>query len=73
METFMVRVWTPDGDDWAPGVRGTATHLASGREVTFTEAAALIAFLEDPDPPAGESGSSDALQGRRTSNRHVRR
>ena len=42
----MVRVWTPDADDdWSPGVRGTATHLASGEEVTFAEAAALIAFI----------------------------
>jgi hypothetical protein len=72
METFMVRVWTPDGDDWAPGVRGTATHLASGREVTFTEAAALIAFLEDPDPPGGESGASDRMGRRTKSNRHAR-
>ncbi len=46
----MVRLWTPGGDDWSPGVRGTATHIASGRQITFTEAAGLIAFLSATAP-----------------------
>jgi len=50
METFMVRLWTPGGDDWSPGIRGTATHIASGKQVTFTEAAGLIAFLSGAAP-----------------------
>lgn len=46
METFVVRVWTPeDHDGWSPGVRGTATHLASGDQVTFTETDGLIGFI----------------------------
>jgi hypothetical protein len=46
METFVVRVWTPDEHDgWSPGVRGTATHLASGDQVTFTETDGLIGFI----------------------------
>jgi hypothetical protein len=71
METFMVRVWTPDGDDWAPGVRGTATHLASGRQVAFTEAAGLIAFIAE----AGSSREQRAVgetQPPATSTGHVR-
>ena len=46
----MVRLWTPGGDDWSPGMRGTATHIASGKQVTFTEAAGLIAFLSVAAP-----------------------
>ena len=68
----MVRVWTPDGDDWSPGVRGTATHLASGRQVTFTEAAGLIAFISGAGAP-GEQRSVDETQPPVTSKSHVRR
>ncbi len=41
----MVRLWTPGSDGWSPGMRGTATHIASGKHVTFTEVAGLIEFL----------------------------
>jgi hypothetical protein len=71
METFMVRVWTPEGDGWSPGVRGTATHLGSGRQVTFTEAAGLIEFItpgSSPEEPAAEATPPQA-----TSKGHVRR
>jgi hypothetical protein len=60
METFMVRLWTPDGDGWSPGMRGTATHIASGKQVTFTEAAALIAFLSRAAPSSRERAGDDA-------------
>ena len=71
METFMVRVWTPEGDGWSPGVRGTATHLASGRQVTFTEADGLIEFItptSTPEQPAAEPTHPQAA-----SKGHVRR
>ena len=36
------------------GLRGTAVHLSSGREVTFTEPAELVSFLSDAGGPEGE-------------------
>jgi hypothetical protein len=70
METFMVRVWAPEGDGWSPGVRGTATHVASGRQVTFTEASGLIEFItpvtSTEQPPVAATPQS-------TSKSHVRR
>jgi len=69
MDTFMVRVWTPGEADWSPGVRGTATHLASGRQVTFTEADGLIAFLAEAILP-GEKTDDDTQP--ITSTSHVR-
>jgi hypothetical protein len=70
METFMVRVWTPEGDGWSPGVRGTATHLASGRQVTFTEAAGLIEFIT---PGASPEETAEPTPPQTTSKSHVRR
>ncbi|MEO8897322.1 MAG: hypothetical protein ABI352_07015 [Candidatus Dormibacter sp.] len=58
METFLVRIWTPDGEERSEGMRGTAVHLSSGRSVTYTHAEALISFLGqaasggDRDQPA---------------------
>ncbi len=43
----MVRVWSPGGDERSEGVRGTAVHLGSGRQITFTEPGRLIDFLGD--------------------------
>jgi hypothetical protein len=54
MDAFLVRVWKPDGDERPEGLRGTAVQLSSGREVTFTEAAALVSFLSDAGGPQGE-------------------
>jgi hypothetical protein len=71
METFMVRVWTPDGDDWSPGVRGTATHLASGKQVTFSEEAGLIAFIADTRS-SSEGQALDETQPLATSKGHAR-
>ena len=31
METFLVRVWTTDGDERPEGMRGTAVHLGWDR------------------------------------------
>jgi hypothetical protein len=45
METFLVRVWTPDGEERPEGMRGTAVHLSSGHSVTYTHPEALISFL----------------------------
>ncbi len=56
MDTFLVRVWRPDGEERPEGLRGTAVHLSSGREVTFTEPQALVRFLAD----AGSSGAEPA-------------
>jgi hypothetical protein len=47
MDTFLVRVWRPDGEERSEGLRGTAVHVSSGREVTFTEPEALVSFLAD--------------------------
>ncbi len=54
MDAFLVRVWKPDGDERPEGLRGTAVHLSSGREVTFTQPAALVSFLSDPGGPEGD-------------------
>jgi hypothetical protein len=56
MQTYVVRVFTPAG---APvqGLHGTAVHLASGREETFADAAALIRFItKDLVPPEPTKG-----------------
>jgi len=45
MEAFMVRLWKPAGGEHVDGVRGTALHFASGRQISFTGAEGLIAFL----------------------------
>ncbi len=67
----MVRVWTPEDDGWSPGVHGTATHLASGRQVTFTEAAGLIEFITPRT--STEHQASDTTHAPATSKGHVRR
>ncbi len=54
METFLVRVWTTDGDERPEGMRGTAVHLGSGQTVTYTHAEALIRFLVDAAAAAGD-------------------
>ena len=55
METFLVRVWTMDGEKQPEGVRGTAVHLRSGLSMTYTEPGALIDFLTD----AAAAGDGD--------------
>jgi hypothetical protein len=45
MEAFMVRLWKPAEGEHVDGVRGTALHFASGRQITFSAADGLIAFL----------------------------
>jgi hypothetical protein len=60
METFLVRVWTPDGDESLDGMRGTAVHLTSGWSVTFTESDALISFLAEA-AGAGGRDQPDSL------------
>ncbi len=48
----MVRVWSPGDGERSEGVRGVAVHLGSGRQITFSEAGRLIAFL-------GEAAAAD--------------
>lgn len=43
----MVRLWKPAGDERVDGVRGTALHFASGRQISFSAAEGLIAFLTE--------------------------
>jgi hypothetical protein len=47
MEAFMVRLWKPAGGEHVDGVRGTALHFASGRQISFSAAEGLIAFLTE--------------------------
>lgn len=56
MDTFVVRVLVgaePDTDR----LRGVASHVATGRELTFSDAEALLAFLADPH--SGGEGVSE--------------
>lgn len=43
----MVRLWTPAGGERVDGVRGTALHFASGRQISFSDAEGLVAFLTE--------------------------
>jgi hypothetical protein len=62
METFVVRVWKPEGAEPALGLRGTALHLSSGASLTFTDAQALIRFLVEAEARGGtETVVSDVL------------
>jgi hypothetical protein len=61
MDTFLVRVWRPDGEERSEGLRGTAVHVSSGREVTFTEPEALVSFLADAGGPAGEVAAAQRI------------
>ncbi|MFZ0920041.1 MAG: hypothetical protein WAN83_08195 [Candidatus Dormiibacterota bacterium] len=64
MDTFLVRVWRPDGEHRPEGLRGTAVHLGSGREVTFTRAETLVTFLADAGPPQNEVAPAQPTDGR---------
>lgn len=50
MEIFVVRVWKPDGAEPSLGLRGTAVHLSTSTNCTFTDAQGLFRFLADPEP-----------------------
>jgi len=63
METFVVRVWKSGAEDRLEGLRGTATHLSSGVNVTFTEPDALIRFLAgDLQNPTPTTDPTDVKQ-----------
>ena len=47
MDTFVVRVLV-GAEPGADRLRGVASHVATGRELTFSDAEALLAFLADP-------------------------
>jgi hypothetical protein len=62
METFVVRVWKPEGAEASLGLRGTAVHLSSATTLTFTDAQTLIRFLVDAEAGGGaETVVSDVL------------
>jgi hypothetical protein len=65
METFLVRVWKPDGEERPEGMRGTAVHLSSGESVTYTHAEALISFLVEA-ATAGDREPSPSPSSRRS-------
>ena len=58
----MVRVWRPGDGERSDGVRGVAVHLASGRQITFSEPQRLLAFLGEAtalgDGPASMQDAS---------------
>ncbi len=56
----MVRVWKPGGEERSEGLRGTAVHLSSGQSLTFSEAEALVRFLEEPAAVADNSSTPEA-------------
>ena len=68
MDAFVVRIWRPGLGDAPAELRGTAVHLASGRDVTFTESETLIRFLaagtsgETASAPAGTPIAGDQLR-----------
>jgi hypothetical protein len=53
VDTFVVRVLV-GAEPGADRLRGVASHVATGRELTFSDAEALLAFLADP--PGGGGG-----------------
>jgi hypothetical protein len=61
METFVVRVWKPEGAEPPLGLRGTAVHLSSGVSLTFTEPQTLIRFLADAQSGGEARLESDVL------------
>lgn len=47
METYIVRVWVPaDGQQPPPSLHGTISHVESGRDGAFGDAAELLRFLQ---------------------------
>lgn len=64
METFVVRIYPGDQlDDGQVNrieLRGVASHVASGRGLSFHSAEALIAFLVDPQRGEGIGGEAPA-------------
>jgi len=68
METFIVRVWTPGDGERPEGMRGTAVHLGTGEEITFSDPRRLIAFLgekvgSDGGPAAAPASVESGDQG----------
>ena len=60
VETFVVRVWTPDVEEAQPGIRGVAVHVRSGRTLTYTASSQLVRFLVET---AGDRTASDDRDG----------
>lgn len=45
MDTFVVRIWTPPPGEPISGLRGTATCLRSGDEISFSDPETLLGFM----------------------------
>jgi len=58
----VVRVWTPGDGERPEGMRGTAIHLGTGREIRFSDPQRLIAFL-DEEVSAGDGPASAPTSG----------
>lgn len=43
----MIRVWMPSAEDPIVGLRGTATRLRSGDEISFSDPETLLGFLSE--------------------------
>ena len=57
VETFIVRLWVPaDGNVPPPSLHGTISHVESGRDGAFGDAAELLRFLQGGAPRAGDRG-----------------
>ena len=55
VETYIVRVWVPaDGQTPPPSLHGTISHVESGRDGAFGDAAELLRFLQGGASNAGD-------------------
>jgi len=61
VETYIVRVWVPaDGQAPPVSLHGTISHVESGRDGAFGDAAELLRFLQGD---ASSAGDREALSG----------
>jgi hypothetical protein len=59
VETFIVRIWVPAaGQAPPPSLHGTISHVESGRDGAFGDAAELLRFLQGG---ASRAGGREAL------------
>jgi hypothetical protein len=56
MESFVVRVRSPDDESSRERLRGVVRHVASGTELAFSHADSLVAFLRRHTEAVGISG-----------------
>jgi hypothetical protein len=55
MESFVLRLWRPQANDGAAGLRGLVRRVGTGEERVFASIEELVAFLQAepsvPEPP----------------------